>query len=278
MNLNKNPYKGSRDFFPKDKRVLNYLFEKMRIAAEKFGYEPYDGPLLEEVELYKAKSGEELINDQIYDFIDRGKRHVAIRPEMTPTLARMVAQIHQETPKPIRYYAIPNLMRYEQPQKGRLREHWQFNCDIFGAPDTFGEIEIIQIIISLLKSLKANQNHFEVLINNRKIVDFVFKNLLECSDDLSYKLYKIVDKSKKVSKEALEEMLNKTDLAKNKYETFYQYLHLKSFSELEIFLTQNSFENPLTPFIQKMHNLNLIDYLVYDPTIVRIRLLYRCSV
>ena len=91
------------------------------------GYEEYDGPLLEEVALYQAKSGEELIKDQIYSFTDRGERFVAIRPEMTPTLARMVAQSYRETPRPIRWFSIPNLMRYEKPQKGRLREHWQFN-------------------------------------------------------------------------------------------------------------------------------------------------------
>ena len=88
--------------------------------------------MLEEVDLYRAKSGQELINDQIYSFTDRGEREVAIRPEMTPTVARMVAQVHREAPKPIRWYSIPNLMRYERPQRGRLREHWQFNVDLFG--------------------------------------------------------------------------------------------------------------------------------------------------
>ena len=89
----------------------------MSTTAHSFGYEPYDGAMLEEVELYRAKSGQELINDQIYSFIDRGKREVAIRPEMTPTVARMVASVHREIPKPIRWYSIPNLMRYERPQK-----------------------------------------------------------------------------------------------------------------------------------------------------------------
>ena len=117
MALNKAPYRGTRDFFPADMRFRNFIFHKMAEVSEQFAYEPYDGPLLEEVELYLAKSGEELINDQIYSFIDRGERNVAIRPEMTPTLARMVAQIHREVPKPIRMYAIPNLMRYEKPQK-----------------------------------------------------------------------------------------------------------------------------------------------------------------
>ena len=120
MTLNKKPYKGTRDFFPADKRVQDYIFNKMREAANSFAFEPYDGPMVEEVALYKAKSGEELINDQIYSFEDRGGRFVAIRPEMTPTVARMVAQVHREIPKPIKWYSIPNLMRYEKPQRGRL--------------------------------------------------------------------------------------------------------------------------------------------------------------
>src|SRR5690606_14029859 len=163
MTLSKNPYRGTRDFFPVQKRKRDYLFQKMEETAELFGYEPYDGPLLEEVDLYRAKSGQELINEQIYSFIDRGEREVAIRPEMTPTLARMVAQVHKQVAKPIRWYAIPNLMRYERPQKGRLREHWQFNCDIFGAPDKKGELEILQVAIALMTNLGANENHFEIL-------------------------------------------------------------------------------------------------------------------
>src|SRR5690606_16620595 len=168
MALNKLPYRGTRDFFPAQMRLRNYIFQKMAEVSERFAYEPYDGPLVEEVELYLAKSGEELINEQIYSFVDRGERKVAIRPEMTPTVARMVAQIHREQSKPLRWYAIPNLMRYEKPQKGRLREHWQFNCDVFGAPEGLGEIEILQVATGLLRGFGATEEHFEVLLNDRR--------------------------------------------------------------------------------------------------------------
>jgi histidyl-tRNA synthetase len=166
MALSKSPYRGTRDLFPQNKRKQQYIFDVMRKTAQAFCFEPYDGPLLEEVDLYRAKSGTELINEQIYAFIDRGEREVAIRPEMTPTLARMVAQIHREVAKPLRWYSIPNLMRYEKPQKGRLREHWQFNCDIFGAPENLGETEILQVAVSLFKNFGANQKHFEILLND----------------------------------------------------------------------------------------------------------------
>src|SRR5690606_12986661 len=192
MALSKKAYKGCRDFFPTQMRVRDYVFDKMRNAALSFGFEAYDGPLLEEVELYKAKSGEELINEQIYAFIDRGEREVAIRPEMTPTLARMVANIHREFPKPLRWYAIPNLMRYEKPQRGRLREHWQFNCDIFGVPEGLGEVEILSTLCFFLESLGANESMFSIQINDRAVVDSLLFNVFKVDKDSAYNLYKII--------------------------------------------------------------------------------------
>lgn len=272
MALSKKPYRGTRDFFPTQKRILNYMFSKMNKTAESFGYESYDGPLLEEVELYKAKSGEELINEQIYSFTDRGERFVAIRPEMTPTLARMIASCHREEPKPIRWFSIPNLMRYEKPQKGRLREHWQFNCDIFGAPGRSGEVEILEMVIELLENFGADEKHFEVLINDRLIVDTVFDNIIKASKDDSYKLYKIVDKAKKVKKEAIEKMVGETSLDSAQKEVFYSYLNCKTFEDATSLLVKHGFNDEasnLKELIDQLSNLGLDKYLTFDPTIVR---------
>ena len=272
MALSKQPYRGTRDFFPKDKRVRDYLFATMAKTAESFGFEPYDGPLLEEVELYKAKSGEELINEQIYSFIDRGERNVAIRPEMTPTLARMVANCHREVSKPIRWYSIPNLMRYEKPQRGRVREHWQLNCDVFGAPGRMGEIEILQVAVELFENFGATKNDFEVLINDRAIVDAVFKSLMSVNDEQAYRLYKIVDKAKKVNQEAIEKMVAEVNISKDAETIFYSYLQLKTFSDVTSFLKTNNqteaAENFGT-FVELAQKTGLNEFLVYDPTIVR---------
>lgn len=272
MALNKQPYRGTRDFFPKDKRVRDFLFSIMTKTAESFGYESYDGPLLEEVELYKAKSGEELINEQIYSFIDRGERNVAIRPEMTPTLARMIAQVHRESSKPLRWFSIPNLMRYEKPQRGRVREHWQLNCDIFGAPGRMGEVEILQIAIELFENYGANSSHFEILINDRAIVDCVFKKLMGTTEDQTYKLYKIVDKAKKVTSDALVKMVSEIGLAKTSEEIFYEYLKLNSFSDVELFLqkySQLDIKENFLIFVDQIKKSSMGIYLTYDPTIVR---------
>lgn len=272
MALSKNPYKGTRDLFPLQKRIQNYLFDTMKKTAESFGYEPYDGPLLEEVELYKAKSGEELINEQIYSFTDRGNRFVAIRPEMTPTLARMVAQVHREIPKPIRWYAIPNLMRYENPQKGRLREHWQFNCDLFGADETDAALEMLLVLSTLMKNFKADSSMFGILINDRRIVDGLFQNVLKLTAEESYKLYKIIDKSKKVSAEALDKMVGEVIKDENKKIIFKKYLVLTTFDDLRIFLSELELHHENKLFMDFVNNLKILglDQVVqYDPTIVR---------
>src|SRR4030095_4295308 len=143
MTLSTQPYKGARDFYPEDKRLQKYMFKAMRQVAEKFGYEEYDAPILEPLEIFLAKTGDEIVNEQTYNFQDRGGRKVAIRPEMTPTVSRMVAAKRQELAYPVRWYSIPNLWRYERPQRGRLREHWQLNVDIFGVNGLEAEHEII---------------------------------------------------------------------------------------------------------------------------------------
>jgi histidyl-tRNA synthetase len=272
MGLNKKPYKGCRDFFPEDMRTRNYFFEHMRTAAESYAYEPYDGPLLEEVELYKAKSGEELINEQIYSFTDRGNREVAIRPEMTPTVARMVANVHKQEAKPLRWYSIPNLMRYEKPQRGRVREHWQFNVDIFGAPKNLGEIEVLSLIAQFLKSFGATNQRFSILINDRSIVDAVFNKLLNLDNENSYKLYKIIDKAKKVTTEKLDIMVSEVISDEESKLIFTDYLKLSDFSEIRAFLEKYEIEKECETFLSfttLISQTEVIQFVKYDPTIVR---------
>lgn len=277
MALSKQPYKGTRDFFPAQMRLRNYIFEKWAQVSESFGYEPYDGPVLEEVDLYLAKSGEELINDQIYSFKDRGDRHVAIRPEMTPTVARMVAQIHREVAKPLRWYAIPNLMRYEKMQKGRLREFWQYNADIFGAGE-YGDFEIIQLAISLLQSFGANQEHFEVLINDRRLVDFVFKELIALDEASTKKLYKLVDKKNKMPAEKFSAEVQAITQDDQKTKIFEEYSNLNTGAEIHAFVMKHrpgtEIENfeaaaPLLRLIAKLEEYKIIEYVKFDASIVR---------
>ena len=150
--LSTDSYKGVRDFYPDDMAILRYIFDVWSQTAESFGFERYDASVLEPADLYKAKGAEneEMVNEQTYTFIDRGKREVTLRPEMTPTVARMVAGRRRELSFPVRWYSIPNLFRYERPQRGRLREHWQLNCDIFGASHFTADVEIIALAYHML--------------------------------------------------------------------------------------------------------------------------------
>jgi histidyl-tRNA synthetase len=198
MTLSTQPYKGARDFYPEDKRKQDYMFSVMRAAVKKFGYEEYDAPILEPLELYAAKSGEEIVNEQTYTFVDRGERQVAIRPEMTPTVSRMVAGRRQELSYPARWFSIPNLWRYERPQRGRLREHWQLNVDIFGEAGLAADHEIILVADNIMKTFGAKSDMYEVRINSREFVNWLLSEYLGLGGTQSETLIKLIDRMHKI--------------------------------------------------------------------------------
>ncbi len=202
MALSTQPYKGARDFYPEDKRLQKYMFAAMRTVCERFGYEEYDAPILESLDLYLAKTGEEIVNEQTYTFEDRGGRKVVIRPEMTPTVSRMVAAKRQELAYPVRWYSIPNLWRYERPQRGRLREHWQLNVDIFGVDNLRAEAEVIQIADGILKAVGATHDMYSIKINSRKLMDFIFRDYLHMDGVQSHTIAKLIDRMHKMPHEA----------------------------------------------------------------------------
>src|SRR5882672_3230071 len=153
--LSTEPYKGVRDFYPQDQFIQRYLFEHMERVCELFGYEEYNASILEPAELYRAKTSEEIVNEQTYTFLDRGGREVTLRPEMTPTFARMVAARSREIPMPSRWYSIGNFFRYDRTQRGRLREFWQLNADIVGTPGIEADAEIIALAHAIMRALGA---------------------------------------------------------------------------------------------------------------------------
>lgn len=202
MALSTQPYKGARDFYPEDKRIQKYLFTSLRKTVEKFGYEEYDAPLLEPLELYLAKTGEEIVNEQTYAFEDRGGRKVVIRPEMTPTVSRMVAAKRQELAYPLRWYSIPNLWRYERPQRGRLREHWQLNVDIFGIAGPQAELEIISLANQIYKDFGAKHSMYEIRLNSRVFMDYVLSQYLGLDQVEAHSIAKLIDRMHKLERSA----------------------------------------------------------------------------
>ena len=164
------PYKGVRDFYPSDWARMEAMFTRLRETLTLWGYEEYSASPLERAELYEAKTSEEIVNEQTYTFTDRGDRRVTLRPEMTPTLARMVAGKRRELAFPLRWFSIPNVFRYERPQRGRLREHYQLNVDLIGLPEGEADIEIIKIASELLKACGAKESDFIIRVNSRAIL------------------------------------------------------------------------------------------------------------
>lgn len=166
-------YKGVRDFYPADQAFLNYLLATYRTVAERMGYVEYHASVLEPAELYKSKGAdnEELVNEQTYTFVDRGGREVTLRPEMTPTVARMVASKRRELGFPLRLFSIPNVFRYERPQRGRLREHWQLNVDLFGSPSLAADAEVIMVAHALMKEFGAQDKDFEIKLGSRTFLN-----------------------------------------------------------------------------------------------------------
>jgi histidyl-tRNA synthetase len=231
-------YKGVRDFYPPDMFIQNYLFKTMRHAVESFGYVEYSASILEPTELYKAKSGEEIVNEQTYSFKDRGDRDVTLRPEMTPTVARMVAAKKRELAFPLRWYSIPNLFRYEKPQRGRLREHFQLNVDLFGVTDVNAEIEIISVAHAIMQAYGARPDDFQIRINNRQILNFIMTSVFDLTDEDSYKLMKLIDKKDKITPAEFE--LQTETVLKEKTMTFVSMLEASSLEQFKSIL-QNTF-------------------------------------
>ena len=201
------PYKGVRDFYPDQMSEQNFILNTMRKVAESFGYEEYSASLLEPSELYKAKSGEEIVNEQMYSFTDRGGREVTLRPEMTPSLARMVAAKRREISLPLRWFSIPNVFRYENPQRGRTREHWQLNVDIFGVPGIEAEVEVISVARGILRSYGARDEMFEIRINNRALQNVLLSSYALSETDRK-NVMKILDRKDKISHQEFEEKTN----------------------------------------------------------------------
>lgn len=167
-------YKGVRDFYPEDERIQRHLFRVLGEVSERFGYEAYHASILEPTELYTAKTSEEIIREETYTFTDRGGRSVTLRPEMTPTVARMVGARGRELGFPLRWYSIPNCFRYDRPQRGRLREFWQWNADLFGVHGPEADAEIIELAYSVLKRFGADDDMFLIKVADRNLLETAF--------------------------------------------------------------------------------------------------------
>jgi len=267
--LSVKPYRGSRDFYPPEMRFRKWMFSRLRSSVEQFGFEEMDAPILEPIDLYLAKTSEEIVSTQIYTFKDRGDRQMVIRPEMTPSVSRMVAGKFRDLKKPIRWYSIPNLWRYERPSKGRLREHWQLNCDIFGAPDPFwADLEILHLAVTLLKNFGADHTMFRVKMNDRRIINYLFENVLKIQADWWAPVARIMDKKEKIPRDEYMAMMTAAGLGDAQIASVDLYLENPA-----RFFADHRDGSPVFAEMEKLMAVaaesGLRDYVEYDPSVVR---------
>lgn len=193
--------KGTRDFYPEDMAILNWLYSTARQVSESFGYQEYDGPFLEPIELYAAKSGEELVKEQSFVFPDRGGKFITLRPELTPTLVRMVAQRQNQLVFPLRWWSFGPFWRYERPQKGRSREFFQWNIDLIGVNVPEGDAELAAIIATFFQQVGLSPLQVAVLVNNRRLMDSELGKL-DIPPNLRPKVFQLIDRKPKMQSSA----------------------------------------------------------------------------
>jgi histidyl-tRNA synthetase len=262
--------KGFRDFYPEDFAKRAHVVETWRRVAKSYGFLEYDAPPLESLDLYRQKSGEELVG-QLYSFTDKGGREVALRPEMTPSVVRMVAERWQALPKPVRWFSVPQLFRYERPQAGRLREHFQFNVDVFGDSSVIAEADVLAVVIDAFRSFGLTPSDVQIHVSDRRLLNRILSSIgiAEASFPLVYGVLDKFDRqSRSVSAEKLVSGGLSGELIERLFERVEKFRTVKSSELLHELLGESD------PFIAMMYHLsesvdNAREWVTFDLAIVR---------
>ncbi len=262
---------GFRDFYPEELALRNHIFATWRGVAARYGFEEYDGPPLEPLELYTQKSGDEIVQ-QLYAFRDKGDREVALRPEMTPTLARMVAARAQALKKPIRWFSIPQLFRYERQQRGRLREHFQLNLDIIGEAGPLADAELIAAGLDILREFGFGPEHVQARLSDRRVLRALLlgRGLTERQLPVAFGA---IDKSERVPKDVVAEILREAGYGKQETEAVLEIAALRGLEAVTTALAKvkggEGAGEPLRTAVEALGAMGLGDFVAVDLTIVR---------
>jgi histidyl-tRNA synthetase len=253
------PVKGTREFYPQEMALRTWLYAQIRKVSEVYGYQEYDGPFLESIDLYAAKSGEELVKEQSFVFPDRGGNLIALRPELTPSLARMVAQKQNELVFPLRWWSFGPFWRYERPQKGRTREFFQWNIDLIGANSPEADAELVSICANLFANLGLTSEEVKILVNDRRLMDAELSSL-GFSTEIKPLVSKLIDRRDKLPAEAWESFVLENGVNHMQLEGLKDILGNKA-------LYKKSPE--LIQFFDAIQLLGYQEYVEYDPGIIR---------
>ena len=260
--------RGTRDFYPEDMRIRNWLFDNFRAAARSHGFEEYDSPVLEHEELYTRKQGEE-ITQQLYNFEDKGGRRVTLRPEMTPSLARMVMARAGAMPTPIKWFSIPQCWRYERTQRGRGREHYQWNVDIWGSDAVQADAELLSVVVSFFQRVGLNADDLAISISSRKVLEEVLGSL-GISGDAFAATCIIVDKMDKLPAEVIEQQLSEQGLDSSAISVIQSTLGLSDLDSLAAALGEDSGAvAELATLFDLIDSYGIADWVTFDASVVR---------
>ena len=272
MSLSTQPYKGTRDFYPEDKRLQKYMFGVLRRVVESFGYQEYDAPSIEPLELYMSKTSDEIVSEQTYSFIDRGGRTVTLRPEMTPSVSRMVAGRRQELAFPARWYSLPLLWRYERPQAGRLREHWQLNIDLFGVAGLAADHEVILVADSILKTFGAPAHSYSIRLNSRLLTNFLLQEHLQLEHAQTVAFIRLIDHKHKMSESQFiglaEALLSPTQREIGTLQHISAILKAKKLDDLPLSVQQHPAVQQLQMLFELLEASGVYQHQ-FDPTLMR---------
>ncbi|NBO17470.1 MAG: histidine--tRNA ligase family protein, partial [Proteobacteria bacterium] len=206
--ISTNPYKGTKDFYPEEMLIQNYIFEGWRKVCQSHGFLEYQTPIIENAEIYRAKSGEDVGNKELFTFSDMAERDLALRPEMTPSVTRMVSAKYKEMSKPIKLFSIGSFYRNEKPQKGRNREFWQLNADIFGDETIYSDVEVLNLSMSIMNHFKAPAESFLININHRNLINS-FLDTLNIKESDKIQTIRVIDKYEKLKDNQFKEEILK---------------------------------------------------------------------
>lgn len=263
---------GFRDFPPLQAARRNHIFKIWTEMARRYGFSAYDGPPLENTDLYRRKSGEELMG-QLYSFTDKGGRDVTLRPEMTPSLARMAAAVGASLPKPIKWFSMPQLFRYERQQRGRLREHFQFNCDILGEADTAADAELIALLVDCLRAFGLTAHDFCVRVSDRPLLAALMEAVDVKGEESLRVVFAAVDKLTRESSEKVKAKMIEGGLTEERAGKVLDLFKLRDLSEIASAFDASPAVCERVLVLQRLlgtlEAMGLREYVAFDLTIVR---------
>ncbi|PZS16645.1 MAG: histidine--tRNA ligase [Pseudonocardiales bacterium] len=258
------PYRGTRDFLPAEMSVRTQVFQRLYEVIERYGYLRYDGPILEPVEIYEAKSSQEIVEQQLYTLTDRGQRRLALRPEMTPSVARIIAGNAGKLPFPVRWYSHPNCHRYERPQRGRVREHWQINVDVFGSDSPSCEIEIFELIHDMMAGLTASPDMWVLRVSDRALLNAILTTMVEVPADQVREVSALIDRWEKYPQDTLAQQAAELGLTEKQFHRLGEIL-----SAGDALLDDLPGEAREQSLLMRVLDSSARDLIKFDPLIVR---------